>query len=178
MRRLSLIILVLSGVLGLSGCQVVVIGFPVVVDGVGPVDTPTSSAVGLSRPLAMREVLGQEPCDTAPGNTLIPDAKHQTCYLLDAPFLTVHRLDSITVLPQDGTLYWLVDLKLTPTDSLVLDNWTAANIGKEFAMVSGGAAVAEPTVQGALSTDEMLLSGPFTQSDATTMQQRITGTHS
>ena len=175
MRRLSLIVLVLCGVLGLSGCQVMMIGYPLVVDGVGPVDSPASTSVALATPLALQPVLTQEACDTAEDGTFAPDAKHQTCYLLNAPFLTITHLDAISVLPQDGTPYWEVDVKTTPTDSLILDNWTADNIGVAFAMVSNGIAVAQPTVQGALSTDEMLLTGPFSKADATTIQHQIVG---
>ena len=175
MRRLSLIVLVLCGVLGVSGCQVTMIGYPLVVDGAGPVDSPASTSVALGGPLALQPVLGQVACATAQAAMFVPDAKHQSCYLLDSPFLTVQHLDAITVLPQDGTPYWEIDLKLTPTDSLILDNWTADNVGVAFAMVSGGIAVAQPTVQGALSTDEMLLTGPFSQADATAIQRQIVG---
>src|SRR5437588_5932054 len=151
------------------------IGYPVVIDGAGPVGSPASSSVALAGPMALQPVLIQQACGTAQGDMFVPDAKHQTCYLLDAPFLTVSHLDAITVLPQDGTPFWEIDLKLTPTDSLILDNWTADNIGTAFAMVSAGIAVAQPTVQGALSTDEMLLTGPFSKADATTIRQQITG---
>jgi preprotein translocase subunit SecD len=174
-RRFVLAVLVLCGVLALSGCQVVMIGFPLDTPGATPVDTPASSSVPLPAPLVLSPVLTQNSCATTRDPAAVPDLAHATCYRLGAPFLTVRRLDAIDVLPVDGTLYWTVDLKLTPTDSQVMGDWTAQNVGKQLAMVSSGAVVAEPMVQGPIVSDDVQISGPFNQTDAAGIKQHILG---
>jgi preprotein translocase subunit SecD len=173
LRRFAVAVLVAAGLLGLTGCQVVLIGNPLDAPGATVVDTPTSTSVALAAPLQFRQVITQAPCRTTQGDIWLPDPQHGNCYLVSGPFLTVNRLDDIQPLPVEGTLYWYVDLKLTPTDSVAMTNWSEPNVGQEMALVTGGLVVSAAGVPVPITTDDLLLSGPLHQADANALKQRI-----
>lgn len=177
MRRFLPAVLAFTALITVSGCQVVLLGNPLSPPGATPVNTPGSDSVALAAPLDFSPVVASNSCGLMPSQGVVPDPGHATCYALAPPFLTVRRLDAISVLPAPGTPYWTIDLKLTPTDSQVVSDWTGANLGDQLAMVTGGVAVAAPAVQGQIVTDDVQVSGPFSQADATAIEQRITGQH-
>ncbi|HEX3787978.1 MAG TPA: hypothetical protein VHW44_08955 [Pseudonocardiaceae bacterium] len=163
--------------LALTGCTALVVGNPLTPPGAVPTNTAESGAVALPDPVALANVINPTACGS-PG--AVPDTQHQACYLLDPPFLQLHRLDSVDVFPDNYpddrvNSFWTVDLKLIPTDAQTVSTWTTANVSHDMAVVVNGVVLAAPTVQAPILGDDIQITGPYSENDANTLVRQLSG---
>jgi preprotein translocase subunit SecD len=92
---------------------------------------------------------------------------------VEAPFLTVTRLDRATVEMQQTT--WGLAITLTEEDGAVFSRWTEEHTGEQVAMIVGGEVVSAPAIQEPIPGREVSISAQYTQSEAQALLHEITG---
>lgn len=172
MRRWGTVLLVV--VLALAGCTTKRVGGPT------PRTTPsTSGPVDLPAPMELARVVETVPgapqtATTPPSGTRLPgpDGEELT---LEAPFLTIDRLEAASVKRQEYDGHWAVELELTEDDARTFGEWTRAHIGERAAVVADNQLIFAPAIQSAIEGGEIEISGQYTEREARDLLAHITG---
>lgn len=128
--------------------------------------------VAAAPPLQLRLVTSAEPFGsrTCPTESPAPSTVAELCertgpmlYRL-APSVTRSAVQSASVSESSGQ--WLVTFQLDDADSGAVAETTAANIGKQLAVVVGARVVSAPTISGQITGGTVQLTGGFTEQQA------------
>jgi preprotein translocase subunit SecD len=166
--------LLLAAVLTLSGCTTERVGGP------APTTPSTSGPVDLPAPMELARVVEAVPgapqtaTTTPPSGTRLPgpDGEELT---LEAPFLTIDRLEAASVQLQEYDGHWAVELELTRDDARTFGEWTRAHIGERAAVVADNELIFAPAIQSAIEGGEIEISGQYTEREARDLLAHITG---
>lgn len=179
MKVLFARLLVVVAVLALAGCTVRTGGSPAPTrSGSGPA---VSGPVDLAVPVELCPVLsmvpsgGANPPPAPPSSSpsVVQDAEG-TEYELDAPFLTIERIENGGIELATGS-QWVLNLELTAEDGKTFGDWTTEHIGEQAAMVIEGEVLFAPSIQSAILDGKVQISGNYTQTEAQDLLDRITG---
>ena len=94
-------------------------------------------------------------------------------YVLDTGFLDGQAISDATSGVAQGGVGYDVRLSLNSDGLGVWSAYTAAHTGKQSAFVLDAKVVSAPTINGAISTNPTLISGKFSQSQATSLAQSL-----
>lgn len=163
MRSLVAVLLAVSL---LAGC--------VTREGGSPEGEPEQPArpVELAVPIELRPVLETESTD--PTVIVLPtdDGERLT---LDAPILTIRRLDKAEIVYEETALTWVLSLDLNDADGTTFGDWTADHIGERMAMVADEQVLMAPQIQDAIPGGEVQISAQYSKDEAQALLDKITG---
>ncbi len=168
MRRWGVVVVLL---LALAGCSTERVGG-------SPATSPSTSTSGragpvdLSVPLDLARVTPAG--TTAPSTSVLPDPEG-TQLTLEAPFLTITRLEQAKVQFQEYAGTWGVVLTMTDADAAVFGDWTTDHVGEQVAVVAGGSVIFAPQIQSPITGGEVVISARYTQDEANDLLDRLTG---
>lgn len=181
MRRWGTLLVV---VLALAGCTTERVGAP------SRPETSASGPVDLSEPLELARVVetgasappglspspGSPPATgtASPSGSQLPGPDGETL-TLEAPFLTIDRLEGASVQFQEYDGHWAVQLELTDDDAWTFGEWTRAHLGERAAVVADGEVIFAPEIQSAIEGGDIQITGQYEQDEANDLLARITG---
>ncbi len=103
------------------------------------------------------------------------DRVQGTKYLLGPAFLTGADLSRTNAQVDPRSAGSIIELSFTTAGAKTWADWTAANVGKQVAMVLKSRVLTAPTIQSAITGGETQISGKFTLPEARELARDIAG---
>ncbi len=125
--------------------------------------------------LQFREVLGEQPCPRVvltpdrdatvdAQQVVLADKAHKNCYVLGPTLLTGTDVGSAQAVPDPSAKGWIVNVHFKNNDFVT--KVARPYLGKQVAIVFDGNVVSASTINPGITTDDVAISGNFTQAEA------------
>lgn len=141
--------------------------------------TPSARPSGqLAEALSFRPVATQTPGGCPPGagpagTEYLPARDRASCYALEPAALVLTRLAAVKVATGDGGKV-VLDLSFLPADQARVTELTSRVVGRQLALVAGGAVIVAPTIASPIGADAEI-DGGYTAAQAEALRRELVG---